>query len=80
MSVKRRKYDGEFKRRTVCLSYRSERMISETASPLGIHHSVLSRRRHNYTSAGDKIQLHGEQTENLCLRMRITELEKENDI
>ena len=81
MSVKRRRqYDDEFKRRAVRLSYGSERTIAETAESVGSHRSLLTRWRREYTSAGEMTELHSEQTENQRLRMRIAELEEENDI
>ncbi len=42
---KRRRYDEEFKRRAVRLSYGSERTIAEAAESLGIHRSLLTRWR-----------------------------------
>ena len=80
MADTRRRYDEEFKRRAVRLSYGSERTIAETAESLGIHRSLLTRWRREYTPSGEVTQLRGEQEENQRLRMRIAELEEENDI
>jgi transposase len=80
MSRQRRKFDEDFKRRAVQLSYTSEQTIQETADSLGIHVSLLNRWRRQYTPAGEKTQLTAEQEENQRLRLRIAELERENDL
>ena len=80
MSRQRRKFDEDFKRRAVRLSYTSEQTIQETADSLGIHVSLLNRWRRQYTPAGEKTQLTAEQEENQRLRLRIAELERENDL
>ena len=49
MSEIRRKYDEEFKRRAVQLSYSNERTVKDTADSLGIHVSLLNRWRKRYT-------------------------------
>ena len=77
---KRRKYDEEFKRRAVRLSYSSERTISEIADSLGICTSVLHRWRKRYTPAGEVSQMAEQQDELGRLRSRVAELEEENDI
>lgn len=80
MSRQRRKFDEDFKRRAVQLSYTSEQTIQETADSLGIHVSLLNRWRRKYTPAGEKTQLTAEQEENQRLRLRIAELEREVDL
>jgi len=49
-----RRFDEEFKKRAVQLSYRSERTVKGTAESLGISPTVLHRWRKQYTPDGDK--------------------------
>lgn len=77
---KRRKYDEEFKRRAVRLSYSSERTISEIADGLGICTSMLHRWRKRYTPTGEVSQMAQQEDELGQLRSRVAELEEENDI
>ena len=76
----RRKYDEEFKRRAVRLSYSSERTIKEVADSLGINEGNLHRWRRKYTPAGEITQHAQQQSEIGRLQHRIAELEEENDI
>jgi transposase len=80
MPNKRKKYDEEFKKRAVRLSYSSERSIKATAESLGINANMLHRWRKQYTPDGDKTKTAVQQDEINKLRCRITELEEENDI
>ncbi|NLV22631.1 MAG: transposase [Syntrophomonadaceae bacterium] len=80
MPNSRRKYDEEFKKRAVRLSYSSERTIKATAESLGINKNLLHRWRAQYTPDGDKTRMAEQQDELNQLRCRIAELEEENDI
>lgn len=80
MSGTRKKYDEDFKRRAVQLSYSSERTVKETAESLGIHVGILNRWRRQYTPAGEQTQLSAQEDENRQLRIRIAELENEVDL
>lgn len=80
MSIERRKYDEEFKKRAVRLSYSTDRSVREVAEGLGIHESILHRWRKKYTPDGDKTQMAGQQEEINQLRSKIAELEEENYI
>lgn len=80
MSTKRRKYDEEFKKRAVRMSYTSERTVTEVADSLGITANMIYRWRQKYTPAGDKTQIAQQQDEMSELRSRIAELEEENCI
>lgn len=80
MSKERRKYDEEFKKRAVRLSYSSDRTVQEVAASLGVHPSVLHRWRRRYTPDGDKTQMVSQQEEISDLRSKIAELEEENYI
>lgn len=80
MPNNRRKYDEEFKRRAVRLSYSSERSVKATAESLGINPNMLHRWRSQYTPDGDKTQMTEQSEELKKYRYRIAELEEENDI
>lgn len=80
MPNNRRKYDEEFKRRAVRLSYSSERSIKTIAESLGINTNMLHRWRREYTPDGDKTQMTEQNDELKKLRYRIAELEEENEI
>ncbi|NCC62599.1 MAG: transposase [Verrucomicrobiae bacterium] len=80
MPNSRRKYDEEFRRRAVRLSYSSERSVKATAESLGINTNMLHRWRNQYTPDGDKTQMAEQDDELRKLRYRIAELEEENDI
>lgn len=54
MSQQRRKFDEEFKRRAVQLSYSSERSVKDVADSLGIGSSLLHRWRRQFTPTGDQ--------------------------
>ena len=80
MTNKRRKYDEEFKKRAVRLSYSSERSVQAVSQSLGISSGLLYRWRKKYTSRGEQTELSQEQDENRRLRLHLAELEEENDI
>ena len=80
MSTKRRKYDEEFKKRAVRLSYTSERPVTEVAESLGITTNMIYRGRQKYTPDGDKTQMAEQQDELSKLHSRVAELEEENYI
>ncbi len=52
MPNNRRRYDEEFKKRVVRLSYGSERSVRAVAESLGIHENMLHRWRKIYTPDG----------------------------
>lgn len=80
MSKKRRKYDEEFKKRAVRMSYTSERPVTEVAESLGITTNMIYRWRQKYTPDGDKTQMAEQQDELSKLHSRVAELEEENYI
>ena len=80
MPNKRRKYDEEFKKRAVQLSYAEGRTVQSTAEGLGINPSVLHRWRKRYTAEGDKTQEADHLEELRTLRRRVADLEEDNDI
>ena len=49
MTDNRQKYDGEFKKNAVRLSYASSKTVKEVAEDLGVAESMLYRWRKRYT-------------------------------
>ena len=80
MSVNRKKYDEEFKKRAVRMSYSSERPVTAVASSQGVTSNMIYRWRKKYTPDGEKTQLDQQQDELSELSKRIAELEEENYI
>mgnify|MGYP000977352578 FL=1 len=80
MSNNRKKYDEEFKKRAVRMSYSSERPVTAVAESLGVTANMIYRWRKKYTPDGDKTQLAQQQDELSELRRRIADLEEENYI
>jgi transposase len=80
MSEIRRKYDEEFKKNAVKLSYASPKTIGEVAKDLGITSSMLYRWRKRYTSDGDKTRFATLEEENRALRLELAELKIEQDM
>ncbi len=50
----RRKYDEDFKKNAVKLSYADSKSVTEVARDLGISNGMPYRRRQKYTAEGDK--------------------------
>ena len=80
MSNNRKKYDEEFKKRAVRMSYSSERPVTAVAESLGVTSNMIYRWRKKYTPEGEKTQLAQQQDELSNLRKRIAELKEENYI
>lgn len=80
MSNNRKKYDEDFKRRAVRLSYSSERPVTAVAESLGVTGNMIYRWRQKYTPEGEKTQPAQQQDELSALRRRIADLEEENYI
>ncbi|MDD5017857.1 MAG: transposase [Eubacteriales bacterium] len=80
MSNSRRKYDEEFKKRAVRMSYNSELTVTQMAASLGVTSNMIYRWRKKYTPDGDKTQMARQNEELGQLRHRIAELEEENYI
>lgn len=76
----RRRFDEEFKKRAVQLSYSEGRTVKGTAESLGISPTVLHRWRKKFTPDGQKTKMASQQEELIKLQRRIAELEEENDI
>jgi transposase len=80
MSEIRRKYDEEFKKNAVKLSYASPKPVKEIAANLGITEGILYRWRRRYTADGDKTRFATREAENRVLRLENAELKIERDM
>jgi transposase len=80
MSNTRQKFDEEFKKNAVRLSYASSKTVQEVADDLGIAVSLLYRWRKRYTPQGDKTQYATMEEENRALKLENAELKMERDM
>ena len=80
MSEIRAKYDEEFKKNAVKLSYASPKSIKQVALDLGISENILYRWRKKYTGDGDKTRWATLEEENKALRLENAELKIEADM
>ena len=80
MSDKRKKYDDEFKKNAVKLSYASPKSVKEVAKSLGISEAILYRWRQKYTFEGDKTRQATLEEENKALRLELAEVRIEADM
>jgi transposase len=76
----RRKYDEEFKKNAVKLSYASNKPVADIARDLGVSDGMLYRWRQKYTALGEKTQAASLEEENKKLRLRNAELMMEVDM
>jgi len=76
----RRRYDAEFKKNAVKLSYTSPKTIKEVADELGVSESMLYRWRQHYTAEGEKIHVATLEEELKALRLENAELRMERDM
>jgi len=80
MSERRAKYDEEFKRNAVNLSYASPRSVKQLSKDLGISENLIYRWRHKYTSDGEKTRYSTLEEENKALRRQLAEARVEADM
>ena len=80
MSGKRRKFDEEFKKNAVKLSYASPRGVGQIARDLEINENLLYTWRRKYTSEGEKTKYATLEEENKALRLENAELKIEADM
>jgi len=80
MSEMRKKYDEEFKKNAVKLSYASPKSVRQTAEDLGIGENLLYRWRKKYTADGDKTRYATLEEENKALRLQLAEARIEADM
>ncbi|MCL2140156.1 MAG: transposase [Dehalococcoidia bacterium] len=80
MSMIRRKYDAEFKKNAVKLSYASTKTIKAIADDLGVTEGMLYRWRQRYTAQGGLTQAATLEEEVKALRLENAELKMERDM
>jgi transposase len=80
MSVIRAKYDEEFKKNAVRLSYASPKTVKQVADDLGVKEALLYRWRKQYTSKGEKSCQATLEEENKSLRLELAKARMENDM
>jgi transposase len=80
MSGSRMKYDEEFKKNAVKLSYASPKTVKQVADDLGVKENVLYRWRKKYTMNGEKTRYATLEEEMKALRLENAELTMERDM
>ena len=80
MSEVRRKYDEDFKKNAVKLSFASSKSVAQVARDLGVSDAMLYRWRQKYTPEGDKTRYATLEDENKALRLRNAEQAIEIDM
>jgi len=80
MTEMRTRYDEEFKKNAVRLSYASPKSVKAVAADLGIAESVLYRWRKKYTADGEKTRYATLEEENKALRLELAEARMEADM
>lgn len=80
MSDVRRKYDEDFKKNAVKLSFASSKSVAQVARDLGVSDAMLYRWRQKYTPEGDKARYATLEEENKALRLRNAEQAIEIDM
>lgn len=76
----RKKYDEDFKKNAVKLSYASPKSVREIAEDLGIHKNLLYNWRRKYPAGGDKTKYATLEEENRDLRRQLAEAKMERDM
>jgi transposase len=80
MSEIKRKYDEDFKKNAVKLSYASPKSVRQVADDLGVSENRLYAWRKKYTADGDKTRFATLEEENKALRLENAELKIERDM
>ena len=80
MSETRRRFDEEFKKNAVRLSYASNKPVAEVARDLDVSDAILYRWRQKYTSQGDKTRYATLDDEIKALKLENAELKIERDM
>jgi transposase len=80
MSETRRRFDEEFKKNAVRLSYASNKPVAEVARDLDVSDAILYRWRQKYTSQGDKTRYATLEEEVKALKLENAELKIERDM
>jgi transposase len=74
------KYDEEFKKNAVKLSYASPKTVTQVAKDLNIAENLLYTWRKKYTMEGDKTRYATLEEEMKSLRLELAELKMERDM
>lgn len=80
MSKSRQKYDEEFKKNAVKLSYASPKTVAEIAEDLGVGSNLLYRWRQRYTADGDKTKYATLEEELRATQRELAEIKMERDM
>ena len=80
MGEYRKKYDEDFKKNAVKLSYASPKTVREIAEDLGIHENLLYNWRRRFTEHGDKTKYATLEEENRDLKRQLAETKMERDM
>lgn len=80
MSETRRRFDEDFKKNAVRLSYASNKPVAEIARDLDISDAILYRWRQKYTAQGDKTRYATLEDEIKALKLENAELKIERDM
>ncbi len=80
MSGTRTRYDEEFKKNAVALSYAGTKSVAQVAADLGISDGMLYRWRQKYTPKGEKTRYATMEEELKALKLENAELKIERDM
>ena len=80
MAQTRKKYDEEFKKNAVMLSYASNKTVLQVAEDLDISDGMLYRWRQKYTPDGDKTRYATMDEELKALKLENAQLKMERDM
>ena len=80
MAEIRMKYDEEFKKNAVKLSYASPKSMKQVAADLGLKENRLYAWRKKYTADGDKTRYSTLEDEVKALKLEVVELKMERDM
>jgi transposase len=80
MSGTRTRYDEEFKKNAVALSYAGTKSVAQVAVDLGISDGMLYRWRQKYTPNGEKTRYATMEEELKALKLENAELKIERDM
>lgn len=80
MAQKRQKYDEDFKKNAVKLSYASPKTVAEIAEDLGVGVNLLYRWRQRYTADGDKTKYATLEEELRDTQRELAEVKMERDM
>jgi len=76
----RTKYDEEFKKNAVKLSYASSKTVKDIADDLGVNEALLYRWRKRYTPDGDKTKYATLEEEHKALKLELVQVKMERDM